>query len=263
MSKRYLFILMCLGVAANVVAQSSQDELAAKLQNPLARIVAMPVQHNIGIGTPGLDGSSYTMLFQPIVAKAYDNFSIIHRGVFGLSYLPASTSSSGNTYGVTDLNYSFYYSPKNESKLSWGIGPSIDMPTASSEMLGNGKWNVGASIVMVYQSPKWTFDMVFRQTTSVAGDSERDDVNLFVGQTLIARSLGKGWVVNTFPTFKANWSAPKGQKWTVPVGGGLNKLVFLGKLPVNLGVQYYSNVVRPDYAPKSELRFITTFVFAK
>ncbi|NME72806.1 hypothetical protein [Flammeovirga aprica] len=259
-----IFAMSVLGI--NSANAQTADEIANKLQNPLSSIIALPIQHNMGMGIPGMDGTTYTMSLQPIVAQEFEKFSLVHRGVMGLSYLPATTGMENNLnpqFGITDLNYSFFFAPKNVGKLAWGIGPSIDMPTATSEMLGTGKWSAGASLALVYQTNGWTFDMIFRQTVSFAGDQNRNDVNTFVGQTLIAKSLGKGWMINTFPTIVANWNAEKGQQWTVPVGGGISKLVFMGKLPVNLGVQYYNNVVKPDHVGQHELRLMTTFVFKK
>nr|WP_321452282.1 hypothetical protein [uncultured Carboxylicivirga sp.] len=263
----YLKALIITGILAfgNILSfAQTQEEIAQKLQNPLSNITALPIQYNFGLGTPDYEGTTYTTSFQPVMAFDYGNFSMVHRAVIGTSYLPSTTLGNGSTFGTTDLNYSFYFAPKKKlGNLAFGVGPSIDMPTASDPLLGSGKWNAGASIVAVYQKNKWTLDMVFRQTNSFAGDDERADVNRFVSQTLVAYSLGKGWVVNTFPTITANWNADKGQQWTVPVGGGVSKLVFLGKLPTQFGVQYYNNVVRPDYVGKSELRFTTTFVFSK
>lgn len=245
-------------------SMAQKDELASKLQNPLANIVALPIQNNVSVGSPNYDGSIYTMSLQPIMANEHKHFNLIHRGVIDISHLPATPEGNQSTWGVGDLNYSFFLSPKKSNKLAWGIGPSIDIPTASNPMLGTGKWGAGAALVMVYQTPKWTFDMVMRQTFSIAGDENRADVSSFVWQALAAYGIGNGWVVNTFPTITANWNADKGQKWTIPVGGGINKLVFIGgKVPVNLGVQYYHNVVRPDHAPKGEFRVVTTIVLRK
>ncbi|WP_075603084.1 hypothetical protein [Saccharicrinis aurantiacus] len=265
--KHFLFLLMmgsaCL-IPAKPNGQTDKDALAAKLQNPLANIKALPIQHNIGTGIPGVDGTSYTMSLQPLYTMQFKNFNMVHRGVVGLSYLPGDGNNISSTFGNTDLNYSFYVTPKKAGKVAWGIGPSIDLPVASDARLGTEKWNLGGSFVMVYTNKKWIVDIVLRQTASIAGNSDRNDVNAFVGQTLIAYGLGKGWVVNTYPTITANWNADKGQQWTVPVGGGINKLVFLGgKLPLNLGAQYYHNAVRPDYSAKGEFRLVTTFVFSK
>ncbi|OHX67162.1 hypothetical protein [Flammeovirga pacifica] len=262
--KKSIIIFSFLFIGFVYKAMAQKDELAAKLQNPLANIIALPIQNNVSVGSSAYDGSIYTMSLQPIVANEHKHFNLIHRGVFDISHLPSSAEGSGSTWGVGDLNYSFFLSPKKTNKLAWGVGPSITLPTASHEMLGTGKWAAGAAMVMVYQTPKWTFDMVMRQTFSFAGDESRADVNSFVWQTLAAYSLGNGWVLNTFPTITANWNADKGQRWTIPVGGGINKLVFIGgKLPVNLGVQYYHNVVRPDHGPKGEFRVVTSFVLRK
>ncbi|PWJ41782.1 neuromedin U [Sediminitomix flava] len=264
--KVYITLLLTLFSISLIHAQQNeQDELAQKLQNPLASIIALPIQQNIGLNKPGHEGASYTMSFQPIIGTEFEKFNLVHRAVWGMSHLPSSTEGRGSQFGVTDLNYSFFFSPKKKlGNLAWGIGPSIDIPTASHSAMGTEKWSAGASAVFVYQTKRWTFDMIFRQTASFAGNSDRHDVNAFVGQTLIAYGLGKGWVVNTFPTITANWNAESGEKWTVPVGGGINKLVFLGgKLPLNLGLQYYHNVVKPNHAANGELRFQTTFVFAK
>ncbi len=40
-----------------------------------------------------------------------------------------------------------------------------------------------------------------------------------------------------------------------PLGAGGGKLVFLGKLPVNMQSQVYYNVVKPDVGPDWQLRF--------
>lgn len=265
--KKIKFILLAIFALGKLsLMQAQGDEASAianKLQNPLARISALPIQHNIGLGSPALNGASYTMSMQPIIGTEYEKINVVHRAVFGVSYLPSNINGGNPTFGMTDLNYSFLVAPKSAGKVAWGVGPSIDIPTATDPILGGGKWNAGISAVLVYQTPKITIDLVLRQTTSFAGDSERPDANLFVAQTLLAYNLGKGWMLSTFPTIQANWSAEKGQQWTVPVGGGVSKVAFLGKLPVSVGVQYYQNVIRPDGAPKGELRFSTTFVFGK
>ncbi|WP_052444594.1 hypothetical protein [Flammeovirga sp. OC4] len=261
--KKSILLLPIILISFIHVAFAQKDELAAKLQNPLANIVALPIQHNVGIGSPAYEGSTYSMSLQPIIANEHKHFNLVHRGVFAVSYLPP-TAETQSVVGVSDLNYSFFLSPKKVTKLAWGVGPSIDMPTASNEMLGTGKWGAGAAFVMVYQTPNWTFDMVVRQTFSFGGDAQRNDVHSFVCQALAAYGLGNGWVINTFPTITANWNAEAGQKWTVPLGGGFNKLVFIGgKIPMNIGAQYYHNVVRPDNAAKGEFRLITTIVLRK
>ena len=271
-----LTVVAMLLLAYQTKAQSEQDAIAQKMQNPLANITALPIQNNFLSGASQNDKLGYGLSFQPLLSSSFKKFNIVHRAVFGLGYTPGITGGLANlpqgapdegeidgTWGTTDFNYSFYYSPKNVDKVAWGVGPSVNLPTASDNRLGSGKWSAGLSGVLVLQTGKWTFDWIIRQTWSFAGDENRRDVNQMVLQPLIAYSLGNGWVASTMPTINANWDFEDGQKWTVPLGAGFTKVVFVGKTPMALSAQYYSYAVRPDLAPKSEFRIGTAIIFSK
>ncbi|MBB6462723.1 hypothetical protein [Flammeovirga kamogawensis] len=263
---KYLTLLLLLSASSLAYSQSRADEIAQKLQNPLSKLSALPIQNNIGYNAD--NSVSYGLSFQPIHATSYDNFNLIHRAVIGVNYTPgmdggAEIGKIDGQWGLTDINYSLLFSPKTVKKVAWGVGPSINLPTATSDAFGSGQWSGGLSAVLVYQTGKWTFDSVIRQTWSFAGDNSRAGVNQMVFQPLIAYSLGNGWIINTFPTIMANWDHAQGQQWTVPVGGGLSKVIFMGNLPVAIGAQYYKYVVRPDLAPTQEFRLMANFVFSK
>ena len=68
-------------------------------------------------------------------------------------------------------------------------------------------------------------------------------------------------MINTFPTITANWDLD--EVWTVPVGAGISKVMFFGKLPTAIALQYYNYAIRPELAPTGELRLSMTLVFAK
>ena len=38
-----------------------------------------------------------------------------------------------------------------------------------------------------------------------------------------------------------------GKKWTVPVGGGAGRVFKIGKLPINIMLAGYYNLVKPQY----------------
>ena len=76
---------------------------------------------------------------------------------------------------------------------------------------------------------------------------------------MVQYNLANGLYINSAPIFTANWEAEDGQKWIVPVGAGIGKIVKIGgKLPLNLYAGYYYNVVKPDFGPESQLRFQAT-----
>jgi hypothetical protein len=65
------------------------------------------------------------------------------------------------------------------------------------------------------------------------------------------------------PLVTANWNSDSEDIWTVPLGGGVGKVVKLGKLPVNVTLQAYYNAVKPDLAPDWAVRFQFAFLFPR
>jgi len=58
------------------------------------------------------------------------------------------------------------------------------------------------------------------------------------------------------PIMTADWKASSDERWTVPVGGGVGKIVKLGRLPLNVQLSGYYNAVTPDtYGADWQLRF--------
>ena len=61
----------------------------------------------------------------------------------------------------------------------------------------------------------------------------------------------------------ANWEAKSDQTWTVPVGGGFGKIFRIGPQPMNMSLQAYYNVERPEFGPDWSLRLGVQFLFPK
>ena len=74
-------------------------------------------------------------------------------------------------------------------------------------------------------------------------------------------NFGKGWALSSAPSITANWDAPSGQQWTVPVGGGISRTLVFNRQPMTFGFQYYYNVKKPDSAPGFLTRFNIAFIF--
>ena len=76
-------------------------------------------------------------------------------------------------------------------------------------------------------------------------------------------ALGHRWYLTTGPVFTADWEASSRNRWLVPVGAGLGKVIRFGKLPVDFTLVPYYHVVRPQAAPDWQLRFSVTPIFLK
>ena len=123
-------------------------------------------------------------------------------------------------------------------------------------MLGSDKWSIGPAAVGLTIKPPWVFGALVQNIWSVAGSSRSPDVNQMLLQYFVNYNLPKGWYLTSSPIITANWEADSDNTWTVPVGGGFGRLFTMGKLPVNMQVQGFYNVEKPDdIGPDWTLRF--------
>ena len=76
-------------------------------------------------------------------------------------------------------------------------------------------------------------------------------------------NFDKGWSIGFSPVITANWEAPSGQEWAVPLGLGISRVTVLGTRPMSLGVQYYYNVERPDGTAAYQLKLIVSLLFPR
>ena len=129
--------------------------------------------------------------------------------------------------------------------MIWGVGPAFLIPTATNTILGQGKFGIGPSVVVLVQPGKWTLGALTNNIWSVAGDSSRPDVNQFLLQYFVNYNLQKGWFLTIAPIVTANWEVSSPNRWTVPFGGGVGRIMKLGAQPVNISAQFYGNPIRP------------------
>lgn len=114
------------------------------------------------------------------------------------------------------------------------------------------------------QPGKWTVGVLVNNLWSVAGPSGRPDVNSMTLQYFINYNRKKGYYLTWQPIVSANWNA-SGNVWLVPIGGGIGRIMRLGFQPVNITMQAYANVQRPDITPSPtwQLKFQLAFLYPK
>jgi hypothetical protein len=88
-------------------------------------------------------------------------------------------------------------------------------------------------------------------------------VNQLSIQPFINLNFPGGWALNAVPLITANWAATDGDEWTVPLGLGIAKVTTVGTRPLNLGLQYYTNIERPAATAKNQLRLVITLLYPK
>jgi hypothetical protein len=232
-------------------AQQSADELAQEAANPIADLVSVPFQLNNDFGLGDYNRTRNVLNIQPVIPLAAGK--VVTRTIIPFVWFPDITAESGSSSsGLSDILFTAFYVPPSGA-LIWGVGPVVEFPTGGASR-GSQKWSIGPSAVALVQRGSWTLGILANNVWSIAGDSDRADVSKGLLQYFIVRQLGNGWYVNSAPIITVNWKADSGQRWVVPFGAGGGKLVFLGKLPVNMQSQVYYNVVKPDIGPDWQLR---------
>jgi len=229
--------------------QSNADTLRKEAQNPIASLVSVPIQNNLNFNINPGQRTQDVLNIQPVIPVALTkDVNLIVRWITPIIWQPFPSSTPGTevgTYGLGDMQPTFFFSPSKPSKLIWGAGPIFQLPTATNKALGQGKFGIGPSFVWLVQPGKWTVGTLVNNVWSVAGPSDRPDVNQMLLQYFINYNLQKGWYVGEMPIITANWQAPNSQRWVVPVGGTLGRIMKLGPQPVNLQLGFYANPIRP------------------
>jgi hypothetical protein len=250
--KQIFAILSLVFITTSINAQQTQEELAKAAQNPLANIMSFPFQSNTNFSYgPNNDRTQEVLNIQPVLP--FFDGKLITRTILPTLWQPDFTKSSGTNSGLSNVNFTAFYVPKSKG-IVWGFGPIIAFPVGNADF-GTKKLSVGPSLVVLKMGKKWVYGGIINNTWSVAGPSDVEDVNSLYTQLFVNYNLPKGLYLTTSPIITANWEAPDGQQWTVPIGAGIGKIVKIGgKLPVNLQAGYYYNVIRPDFGPTSQLR---------
>ena len=81
------------------------------------------------------------------------------------------------------------------------------------------------------------------------------NASVTAGQYFYVVNLKNAWQITGQPTFSYNHNGTKGNKLTLPIGTGFNKVTKFGKLPVKISMQYWYYVASPDvFGPQHQIR---------
>ena len=245
-------------------------DMRSAVQNPISSLISLPLKLTLDSGAT--NGDATILNVNPVIPVTVGDWNLVHRALIPIASVdgaiqgPNNPSPSGGTEsasGLGDINYSLYFSPVKYGKVIWGVGPSINIPSASDDQLGSGKWSTGVTAVAL-TLPKWgSMGILGRQLWSVAGDSDRQDVSQALIEPFLNYNLSNGWFLITDMVLTANWKASSGNQWTIPVGGGVGRIFKIGKQAINSKLEYYYNVEKPTGAPDYSVAFTFQFLFPK
>jgi hypothetical protein len=242
----------------------SATDLAKKTQNPISDLISVPFQYNANFNVGASDRTMHLLNIQPVVPIALNkDLNLILRTIMPVTWLPEVAPGVGPQAGLGDIQLSAFLSPADSGKVIWGAGPVFQFASATDELLGAEKYSAGPSLVVLTMDGPWVAGALVQNVWSYAGAGGREDVNAFLLQPFLNYNLPGGWYLTSSPIITANWRADQEDRWTVPVGGGMGRVTRIGKLPVNISLAAFYNVMRPDAGPDWSVRFQVALLFPK
>jgi len=166
--------------------------------------------------------------------------------------------------GINDLLMGFWFARKGKhhGKHHLTGGFAVMLPTATDPTLGSGKWSAGPSFDYEFESGRWFAGAIALQVWSFAGQADQKAVNMLMIKPFVVFNVVKRFDLIYMPYgVSVYWNKPAGEKVYLPLGGGGQYQIPLGaKTTLNLGAQFFKNVIRPTKGTVYDLRFLVEFV---
>ena len=266
-------IYVILAIVCSSSSWLNADNLAKKSQNPVGDIVSLPVEMHHYDGMADGKASMNALFIKPVYPVKVGNFNLINRAIIPVVSLDANAGNNDfgpiqpplnfdAERGLGNIQYQGFFSPQEAGKVIWGVGPVVEVPTHQND-LGSDQWSAGVSAVALAMPGNWVVGGLVQNIWSITDKDHASDINKFTFQYFINYNLNNGWYLTTTPINTANWEKDGSDRWTIPIGGGVGRLVRFGKQPVDFKLQAFGYAQRPEDGPQWNMQFMVKFLFPK
>ena len=245
-------------------AGKDETAIAKETENPIADLISIPF-NNYATFNDRDRGTLDVLEIQPVIPiHLNSDWNLITRTVLPVVWTPDLSPVRTVPVGIAPADFSAFLTPKNETNgWLWGVGPVVQIPTISNADLGSSVWGGGPTAVVVWTGDKIVAGALANAIWSLGGTKGPfgNSYNTSLFEPFFNYNFGGGWFAYSDPNITANWQA-KGIKWTVPLGGGVARIIKVGgKLPIKLAAGLFYNAVQPSSGGRWVLNANLTFIF--
>lgn len=263
MTDRFATAALFTVLAAPAFAQDSQS-LAREAKNPFADLINLQFFYDANLRVAPANETQQVLIIQPLIPVNLNaDWTLITRTILPLIDQPGPAPGEGWIRGPGDTQFTAFLSPARAGSLVWGVGPVFQIPSATNDALGQGKWGAGPAAGVQWTGTQWTFGALILNIWSFAGDASRPAVNQMQLQPTVNYTFrdNPNRYLSFSPTITANWEASGDERWTVPISLGMGQLFKFGHQSVNLQATTYYNVVTPPGSAHWTLEVLAQFLF--
>jgi hypothetical protein len=260
----FLLVSIACGSLANAQGEAvdAQLEMARKAQDPLGNVRALMTDNTIAFNGGPNDDTTFAFQFQPVYAMPGEgNWNMIARAVIPVIGVepgvvvppigPEPRPPTGDRWGLSDTILQYFFSPKSDGGIKWGIGPQVSLRTRTSDRQAGPGWGGGVAGVVFAGVGNWAIGAIGMQHWGE--DSYSVGTLQAIAMYNFESKPGTYLGYNNAMTF--NWEASSGNTLTLPLGLTFGRTMALeGGRGLDLNVGAYGLVERPDDAPQWQLK---------
>lgn len=244
----------------------SASEIAAQLADPNTSLGSLSFNFDYisyaGDLPDAGEQNAVRMTFQPVLPYPVgEGVNFFFRPAIPLIFkqdLPTAGGFENPGLNLGDIGFDAALGKSFSNGLVLVGGVVGTLPTATDDALGKDQWALGPEVAAAVVKKWGVLGLLVSHQWDVAGDDDVD-TSLTAGQYFYTFNLQQGWQISSSPTFSYDHEAPSGQRWTVPLGVGVNKTAIINGRPWKFGLQYWHYVEAPDaFGLDWQVRFTVT-----
>ncbi len=220
-------VVLFLGTATTAAAQEEASaETRAQANNPLASAYALNFQNFYSAPLYGVPDRSANTFW---VRTAIPIGRTLTRASLPLATRPSTDTEAES--GLGDFNIFTAYLLVSNPTTSFGVGPLLVAPTATDDLLGQGKWQAGAAVVAFKATRLVQVGGLVTWQGSFAGDDARESTSFLAVQPFAMWQLGGG----TYLRSTGIWGFDlESGDFAIPFGLGIGKVMKAGNVVYNM-----------------------------